>query len=61
MTLSITGGRVRLIALGLAVVAAIAGIAVATVLAVSEWKQRRQHDAPVLPLRISAPADIAEG
>lgn len=51
----------RLIGLGLAVVAAIAGIAVATVLAVSEWKLRRQHDAPLLPLRASAPADIAEG
>jgi cytochrome c553 len=46
---------------GLIAVAGAAGITIAAVFAISEWKLRRQYEAPLVPLRTSAPPDIAEG
>jgi cytochrome c553 len=52
---------VNLIRIGIAILAGVAGMALAAISAVSEWKLRRQYDAPVLPLRANAPLDIIEG
>jgi mono/diheme cytochrome c family protein len=48
--------RLSLITLG-----GVAGIAIAAVFAISEWKLRRQYEAPLVPLRTSLPPDIVEG
>lgn len=51
----------RLIKLSLVAIVGVAGIAVAAVFAISEWKLRRQYEAPLAPLRTTAPPNIAEG
>ncbi|GIL05777.1 MAG: hypothetical protein BroJett031_22970 [Betaproteobacteria bacterium] len=54
-------GSTRLLVLGFAVLLGAAGMAVAVVFGVSEWKLRRQYEAPLQALRTSAPPDLAEG
>lgn len=51
----------RLIKPGLIAVAGAAGITIAAVIAISEWKLRKQYEAPVESLRAPAPPDVAEG
>lgn len=51
----------QLIGLSLTVAAGAAGLAIAVVIGVSEWKLRRPYEAPLLPLRVNAPPDLAEG
>ena len=42
-------------------VTALAALSLALLYGVSEWRIRRQHDAPLLPLRPAAPADPVAG
>lgn len=51
----------RTAAIGLASVATAVALGSAIIYGISEWKLRRQFDAPLVPLRISAPQDLAEG
>lgn len=41
--------------------AALAALAVMSLYAVSEWRLRRSYEAPLVPLRSTAPLDLAEG
>lgn len=51
----------RLVGLSLAGLVSTLALAVALVFGVSEWKLRRQYEAPLHPLRINASVDLAEG
>lgn len=52
---------VRASGLVLAAVLTAVCIGIGAVYAISEWKLRRQYEAPLVPLRNSAPPDLAEG
>ncbi len=51
----------RAIRIALGVAAVVAALGVALVYGVSEWRIRKQHDAPFLPLRAAGPADPVAG
>jgi cytochrome c553 len=51
----------RMTAIGLASVATVAALGIASIYGISEWKMRRQYDAPLVALRIDAPLNLAEG
>ena len=51
----------RVATFGFVIVAAVAVLGVGGVYVISEWKLRRQYDAPLAPLRLSAPLSLAEG
>jgi cytochrome c553 len=51
----------RLLGLSLAVLVGVPVFVGAVVFSISEWKLRRQYEAPLQPLRINSPVDLAEG
>lgn len=51
----------RLVAAAAAGVVAIATLAAAGIYALSEWRLRRSYDAPLVPLRLQEPIDLAKG
>ena len=51
----------RLVGWSLACVIGVPALAVAVVFGVSEWKLRRQYEAPLEPLKVKTPVDLVEG
>ena len=51
----------RLAASVVASVAALAALGVGSIYGISEWKMRRQYDAPLVALRTDAPVNLVEG
>lgn len=56
-----TGRIVRIVGRGIALVATLAAVGAATIYVGSEWKLRRQYEAPLEPLRATSAPDLAEG
>jgi cytochrome c553 len=56
---SVAIGRAALTAAAIA--ATIAALGIASIFGISEWKMRREYDAPLVPLRTDAPVDLVEG
>lgn len=52
---------VRMAAGGLASVATVAALGIGSIYGMSEWKMRRQYEAPLVALRTDAPLNLAEG
>lgn len=52
---------VRMVVIGFASVATVAALYVGGIYAISEWKMRRQYDAPLVALRTDMPRNLVEG
>ena len=56
-----TSGLGRILCIGLLIFVALASAGFGVAYGISEWKLYRKHDAPLVPLRATAPPNLVEG